>query len=117
MQSMGPGLKDLAAHNRWATLSVLKACRGLNNDLLNATVPGTLGTVIETLRHIVGAESGYVRRLTQAWESPPWPDMSVGVDVLIERQNILSDTLDTFLAEDWDEDRPGEARSDDGTVF
>jgi uncharacterized damage-inducible protein DinB len=81
---------------------------------MNATAPGVYGTTIETLRHLVDAEMSYLYRLTGAWPERPWPaDETVGIDVLIERAALLAETLERFLAEDWDEDRPGEAYGDD----
>src|SRR5687768_545812 len=61
---MGHGLHDLAGHNAWATAQVLAFCRGLDGPTLDATVPGTYGTIIETLRHLIDAEASYLFRLT-----------------------------------------------------
>jgi uncharacterized damage-inducible protein DinB len=115
---MGHGLHDLAGHNAWATAQVLAFCRELDGSALEATVPGTYGTVIETLRHIVDTEMSYLFRLTGAWPERPWPfDEAVGLDVLAERAAVLAATLDEFLAGGWDSERLGEARSDGGEVF
>jgi uncharacterized damage-inducible protein DinB len=115
---MGHGLHDLARHNGWATAELLAFCRGLDGSTLMATAPGTYGTIIETLRHIVDAEMSYVFRLTRAWPERPWQaGESVDLDVLAERAAVLSATLDGFLAGDWDDERFGEARGNDGEVF
>lgn len=115
---MGPGLHDLTKHNAWATTQVLTYCRELDEETLNATVPGTYGTIIETVRHIVSSESSYIYRLTGFEPGLLWrEDRAVGLDVLAERAAALSAALEQFLATDWDEERPGEARGDDGEVF
>jgi uncharacterized damage-inducible protein DinB len=44
-------------HNAWATRQLLEACQGLTPEQLRATVPGTFGTVLATLQHIVAAEA------------------------------------------------------------
>jgi GNAT superfamily N-acetyltransferase/uncharacterized damage-inducible protein DinB len=115
---MGPGMLDLARHNAWATAQLLASCRGLDEPTLNATVPGTYGTIIETLRHTVASESSYVYRLTGFQPGLLWrEDRAVGLDALAERASALGIALEHFLATDWDENRPGEARGDEGEVF
>lgn len=111
---MGNGWRDLAGHHGWATATLLTYCQGLDDATLNATAPGVYGTVIETMRHLIDAEMSYVFRLTGAWPERPWvADEAVGLDVLQERAALLAETLERFLAEDWDDDRLGEAYGDD----
>ncbi len=115
---MGQEVHDLVAHNTWATSQVLEYCRELDETTLNATAPGTYGTIIETLRHLIDAEASYVFRLTGAWSAPLWRgDSSVGTDVLKDRAALLATTLDHYVAGDWDSERLGEARGDTGDVF
>jgi len=115
---MGHGLHDLARHNAWATAQVLEFLQGLDESTLNSTVPGTYGTVIETLRHIINSEAGYLFRLTGAWSEYPWQrDEAVGLDVLAERAAVLATTWEQYLAGDVDIERLGEARGDEGEIF
>lgn len=115
---MGHGLDDLARHNAWATAQVLAYCQALDESTLNTTTPGTYGTIIETLQHLIDAEASYVYRLTGAWPAPPWRgDDKVGLEVLVERATVLATTLEEFLAGEWDSERLGEARGDEGEVF
>src|SRR5215213_10155155 len=112
---MGQGFNDLVGHHAWATQQLLDFCQGLDATELDATVPGTFGTIIETLRHIVDSEMSYVFRLTGAWSDRPWQaGEPVGLDVLVQRASVLSTVLDQFLAGDWDDERLGEAYGDDG---
>jgi uncharacterized damage-inducible protein DinB len=115
---MGQEVHDLAAHNAWATAQLLEFCGELDETALNSTAPGTYGSIIETLQHLIDAEASYVFRLTGAWPAPLWRgDSAVGIDVLIERAVLLATTLGQFLAGDWDSERLGEARGDSGDVF
>ncbi len=115
---MGPGLHDLARHNAWANAQLLTYCRQLDEETLNATVPGTYGTIIDTVRHIIASEASYIYRLTGFQPGLHWrEDREVDLDVLTERAAALSTALEQFLATDWDEERPGEARGDAGEVF
>ncbi len=116
---MGHALRDLAQHNAWATDQVLAYCRGLDEPTVNATVPGTYGTISATLRHLLRAEASYLSRLTGAWPEHPWPsDDPVGLDVLAERASTLAGVWERFLAAgEVDTERLGEARGDAGEVF
>ncbi len=115
---MGRGWQDLAGHNAWATARLLVFCRGLDGATLAATVPGTFGSVIATLRHLIDSEASYLYRLTGAWPAHPWRgDDAVGLDVLAGRAAVLATTLERFLAGDWDSERLGEAWGDAEEVF
>lgn len=53
-------LDDAFAHHIWATIVLLDACSELPPDQLSATVPGTFGPIIDTLRHLVEADAWYL---------------------------------------------------------
>jgi uncharacterized damage-inducible protein DinB len=111
---MRHGWRDLAGHHAWANAQVLAFCRGLDEPTLHSTVPGTYGTIIGTMRHLVDSEASYLYRLTGAWPEHPWPeDDAIGLDALEERATVLATVLERFLAGEWDDDRLGEARGDD----
>lgn len=57
-------LDDAFAHHVWATLRLIDACAELSPEQLDTSVPGTYGTIVETLRHLVGADAWYVFRLS-----------------------------------------------------
>jgi uncharacterized damage-inducible protein DinB len=59
-----PVLADAFEHNVWATLRIIDACDDLTEDQLATTVPGTYGSIIDTLRHTVGADRGYLALLS-----------------------------------------------------
>ena len=63
--------------NLWANLKLIEACEGLDDAVLDASVPGTYGSIRATLAHLVRAEAGYYGRLTgvqfdrSAWGDTP----------------------------------------------
>lgn len=57
-------LRDAFGHHAWATTRLLSACLPLTDEQLATLVPGTFGTVIDTLRHLVGADCSYLWVLT-----------------------------------------------------
>ncbi len=115
---MGHALHDLFRHNAWANARIVAFCRNLDESVLAATVPGTYGSIIATLRHTLDAEASYTYRVTGAWPERPWPaGEAVGLDVLAERATILASAQEEYLAGGVDTERMGEASGDDGAVF
>jgi uncharacterized damage-inducible protein DinB len=57
-------LADAFAHHVWATLRLIEACEGLSAEQLATTVPGTYGSILETMRHLVAADRGYLELLS-----------------------------------------------------
>jgi len=56
-------LDDAFAHHAWATLALTDAVRALTPEQLATTVPGTYGSIIDTMRHLVASDSWYLFRL------------------------------------------------------
>lgn len=57
-------LEDAFAHHVWATLQLLDTCRQLDDGQLEMAVEGTFGSIIDTMRHLVAADSSYLFVLT-----------------------------------------------------
>lgn len=57
-------MRDAFAHHVWATLRVADVCAGLGPEQLDTAVPGTYGSILDTVRHLVGADSSYLFALT-----------------------------------------------------
>jgi uncharacterized damage-inducible protein DinB len=53
-------LKDAVGHHVWATLRLIEPCERLTPEQLDTTVPGTYGSIIDTMRHLVGADASYL---------------------------------------------------------
>ncbi len=53
-------MRDAFAHHVWATLHLIDACLPLSEEQLATAVPGTYGSIIDTVRHLVGGDSGYL---------------------------------------------------------
>ena len=60
----GSLLDDAFAHHAWATLRLIDTCLVLTPEQLDAPVPGTYGSILETMRHMVGGDSYYLSHLT-----------------------------------------------------
>ena len=61
---MTSALSELFTHNLWANLRLLDVCEWLDQVQLDATVPGTYGSIRDTLIHLLAAEGRYVALLS-----------------------------------------------------
>ena len=50
-------LEDAFAHHVWATLRLIETCLALSPQQLETTVPGTYGSILQTMRHLVGDDA------------------------------------------------------------
>jgi uncharacterized damage-inducible protein DinB len=53
-------LEDAFGHHVWASVRLIDACTQLSPDQLTESVPGTYGPILNTLRHLVGADAWYL---------------------------------------------------------
>ncbi len=68
---MYQALSELYKHNLWANLRLIDFCAGLSDEQLEASAPGTYGTVRNTLVHIVFNEENYASLISgQPTEEP-----------------------------------------------
>jgi uncharacterized damage-inducible protein DinB len=59
-----PILADAFGHHVWATLVLTDTCLGLTTDQLETPVPGTYGSILVTMRHLVGSDAWYLFTFT-----------------------------------------------------
>ncbi len=64
-------LMTIFAHHRWANLELVDACDAVPESVLEAVVPGTYGTIRETLHHLVELEERYLSALQPGFEQHP----------------------------------------------
>jgi uncharacterized damage-inducible protein DinB len=91
-------LSDAFRHHIWATEVILETCAGLSEDQLNAPAPGTYGPIIETLRHIVQADSFYLRIFTDGRIAEIDQAAALGVDQLRAAFSAYGRAYDDLLA-------------------
>lgn len=107
-------LQDAFDHHVWATLRILDACDPLSPEQLATTVPGTYGSILETLRHTVGADARYLWVLTDGRRSQIDEDF---MDLPALRAAIVDNgpMWNDLLAQDQEMSRVVVAHRDDGS--
>lgn len=116
---MKQGLHDITRHNSWATAQLLSFCRELDAGMLDATVPGTYGTILDLLRHIIASEASYLSRAMTGARLYLWDDhvQSVGLEQIAAEAAKLSVRWETFIGGEIDFERTAEGHGNDGSVF
>jgi uncharacterized damage-inducible protein DinB len=57
-------LTTLFRHNLWANLRLLERCVELTSEQMDARIPGSRGSIHDTLQHIATAEQSYFSRIS-----------------------------------------------------
>lgn len=94
-------MDDAFAHHVWATLRLIDACIELGPEQLQTEVPGTYGSILGTMRHLVGADTWYLFDTTG--EGDPLADED-GADLAELRAVMVADgaAWSSLLARDLD---------------
>ncbi len=102
---MNGTLLELYRHKTWATIRLIEHCQGLDDEDLDATTPGTYGTIRETLRHLVDSDEGYFWTVTNERLSGPLPEGPVPLEELAERFARLGPRWEALAEDDDHADR------------
>jgi uncharacterized damage-inducible protein DinB len=98
-------LHDAFAHNVWATQRLIDACAELTANQLATSVPGTYGSIVETLRHLVESDSWYLSFFSDGAIARVDGEADVGLDRLREAIIANGALWESVLAEGQDPDR------------
>jgi uncharacterized damage-inducible protein DinB len=60
----GSPFSDAFGHHVWASLRLIDTCLELTPEQLETSVPGTYGSILATMRHLVGGDSWYLFDIT-----------------------------------------------------
>lgn len=109
-------LADALGHHVWATLRILDACSALSDEQLATTVPGTFGSIIDTLRHTVGADVNYLAVLAPGEVPPVEDEDSMTLDDLRATTETCGRAWAAFATRDLDGTQELVRRRDDGST-
>jgi uncharacterized damage-inducible protein DinB len=93
-------MTDAFNHHVWATIQLLDACADLDDRQLATTVPGTYGSIIDTLRHLVGGDVFYLDVLRQ--EPEAFDEATSDISALRGIMELHADAWQAQLAGDPD---------------
>jgi uncharacterized damage-inducible protein DinB len=107
-------LEDAFGHHVWATLRLVDASLALTPEQLGVAVPGTYGSIFETVRHVVGADSSYLFAMTGG-RTPLIDEDHMDLPELRAAMESHGAAWSSLLAQDLDPDAVTVRRRDDGS--
>jgi uncharacterized damage-inducible protein DinB len=110
----GSLLRDAFAHHVWATLRVIDVCLDLSPEQLETSVPGTYGSILDTVRHTVGADSSYLFVLNGG-QTPLIDEDHMDLSELRAATVGHGAAWSSLLAQDLEPDTVLERHRDDGS--
>ena len=97
-------LNDAFRHHTWATERVFETCASLTPEQLAAPSPETYGPIIDTLRHLVKADSYYLRIFTEGRVAEIDENATLGIDELRSAFATYGSEYEALLAHGPDPD-------------
>lgn len=110
----GSAIEEAFGHHVWATLRLLDACIPLGPEQLETIVPGTYGSILETQRHLVGADSSYLF-VVSGGRTHDIDEDHMGLPELRAEMDGHGDAWSRLLAQDLDRDAVLVRHRDDGS--
>ena len=107
-------LADAFAHHVWATLRVIDACLPLSPEQLAAQAEGTYGSILDTLRHLVGADASYLSVLSNG-SIAPIDEEAMDLPELRAAMESHGPAWASLVAQDLDPDEVLVRHRDDGS--
>jgi uncharacterized damage-inducible protein DinB len=109
-----PVLDDAFGHHVWATLQLIDACLPLTADQLATNVPGTYGSILDTVRHLVGADVSYLSLLSGG-AVRQIDEESMDLPALRAAMEVNGPVWASLVARDLDPDQIITRNRDDGS--
>jgi uncharacterized damage-inducible protein DinB len=107
-------LADAFEHHVWATQRLADACLALTPEQLATGVPGTYGSILDTMRHLVGADRSYLFALTGG-RVPVIDEDRMDLAELRAAMEVNGPAWDSLLRQDLDPDTVVVRHRDDGS--
>jgi uncharacterized damage-inducible protein DinB len=109
-----PVLDDAFGHHVWATQRVIDSCLALSSEQLETAVLGTYGSILETMRHTVGADASYLFTMTGG-RTPRIDEDHMDLKELRAAMEVHRGAWSSLVAQDIDPDEVVVRHRDDGS--
>jgi len=109
-----PILSDAFDHHVWATLRLIDACAALPPEQLSTVVPGTYGSILDTLRHLVSADVDYLALLSDG-RVESIEEAGLDLPTMRRAMEAVGPVWTWVVSQELDPDRVVVRHRDDGT--
>ncbi len=107
---------DAIRHHIWATRNQLEACAALTDEQLATSVPGTYGSILDTVRHVVGGDCSYLFVISGGrFGTTEVDEETMTVPELLATFDENAIGWETLLSEPEDDDRRAVRHRPDGS--
>lgn len=106
-------MDDAFNHHVWATLRLIDACIELTSEQLDDTCRGTYGSILQTFRHLVGADAFYLTILGVS-DVPSVDEDTMDLTELRRVMEQLGTVWTAFLSRNLEPDFVIEEHEEDG---
>ena len=98
-------LLEAFRHSAWAKKKLIAACGSLSTEELRRPAPGSVGSILATLNHLVITDANYIARLDDG--PPAWLDEAAANDLskLLTLAEETADRWQRFLRQPVDGER------------
>ena len=110
----GSLLEDAFGHHVWATLRLVDTCLALSPEQLATVVPGTYGSILDTMRHIIGGDAWYLFAMTGG-RTPRIDEDHMDLSELLAAMEANGAAWSELLAQSLDPEAVLVRRRDDGS--
>ena len=93
-----PTMMEFFQYNHWANQELMGICTGLSDEIINASIPGSYGSILDTFAHILKAEISFLNRIHGVypesgftWEDNPGLSQMMAYEASLNK--ALLDTL------------------------
>jgi uncharacterized damage-inducible protein DinB len=106
-------MDDAFKHHVWATLRLMDTCGALTSEQLDDTCPGTYGSILQTFRHLVGADAFYLSIMGVS-DVPSVDEDTMDLPELRQVMKTMGSVWAAFLSRDLEPDVVIEEHEDNG---
>lgn len=107
-------LTDAVAHHMWATQRLLDVLAELDDQQLATTVPGTYGSILDTIHHLIDSDASYLNVVSDG-RYPRLDDGALDIAALRAEMDRHAERWTELVASDPDLDRMTVRRRPDGS--
>jgi uncharacterized damage-inducible protein DinB len=97
-QQLEPTMIELFEYNHWANQELMAICKGLDDEIITASIPGAYGSIRDTFAHVLKAEMSFLKRIHGNYPEPDFkweesPSLSQMMPYETTLHEALLDTL------------------------